>query len=310
MTQTQYNKKHNVKTIFFSDKDKKIKFKATKKITMISIFINFFLSLWQIIIGFLSQSQGLIADGLHSSSDLLTDFIVLVANKHSHKQPDAKHPYGHFRYENGASLVLGVILLLVGINMMWKAFKKILNPSEISDIHIAALIVSILSLIIKESLFRHISNVAYKINSNMLISNAWHARSDVASSLIVTIGIIISLYGFKVFDSIAALIVGILIINMGYKFTYKSFNDLMDAGADEKTLAIISKQLLEIDGVLNIHDLKTRKSGDYLLVDVHLEVDGLLTVEEGHQIAFFARKKLLTNSNILNVMIHVDPVKI
>lgn len=272
--------------------------------------MNFFLSLWQIIIGFLAHSQGLIADGLHSLSDLLADFVVLIANKHSHKQPDADHPYGHFRYENGASLVLGTILLVVGGGMVWKAIEKILNPAEIPDVHIIALVVALLSLIVKEGLFRYMLCVANRVNSSMLVANAWHARSDAASSLVVAIGIVGSLCGIKIFDPIAALIVGALVIKMGYKFTYQAFNDLMDKGADEQTLAAIRKQLLAMEGVIDIHDLKTRKSGDYLLVDVHLEVNGLLTVEQGHQIAVAARKKLLENPTILNVMIHIDPVEI
>ncbi|WGL96717.1 cation diffusion facilitator family transporter [Arsenophonus nasoniae] len=307
MTQTKPRKEKH--PLFVSD-EQQIKFKAAKKSTIISIVVNFFLSLWQIIIGFLAHSQGLIADGLHSLSDLLADFVVLIANKHSHKQPDADHPYGHFRYENGASLVLGTILLVVGGGMVWKAIEKILNPAEIPDVHIIALVVALLSLIVKEGLFRYMLCVANRVNSSMLVANAWHARSDAASSLVVAIGIVGSLCGIKIFDPIAALIVGALVIKMGYKFTYQAFNDLMDKGADEQTLAAIRKQLLAMEGVIDIHDLKTRKSGDYLLVDVHLEVNGLLTVVQGHQIAVAARKKLLENPTILNVMIHIDPVEI
>lgn len=307
MTQTKYHKEKH--PLFVSD-EQQIKFKAAKKSTIISIVVNFFLSLWQIMIGFLAHSQGLIADGLHSLSDLLADFVVLIANKHSHKQPDADHPYGHFRYENGASLVLGMILLVVGGGMVWKAIEKMLNPAEIPNVHMIALVVALLSLIVKEGLFRYMLGVANRVNSSMLVANAWHARSDAASSLVVAIGIVGSLCGIKIFDPIAALIVGVLIIKMGYKFTYQAFNDLMDKGADEQTLAAIRKQLLAMEGVVDIHDLKTRKSGDYLLVDVHLEVNGLLTVEQGHQIAVSARKKLLENPTILNVMIHIDPVEI
>ncbi|HGJ5874146.1 MAG TPA: cation diffusion facilitator family transporter [Arsenophonus apicola] len=307
MTRTKHREeKHS----YFVSDEQRIKFKAARKSTIVSIVVNFFLSLWQIIIGFLAHSQGLIADGLHSLSDLLADFVVLIANKHSHKQPDADHPYGHFRYENGASLVLGTILLVVGAGMVWKAIEKMLNPAEIPDVHIIALVVALLSLIVKEGLFRYMLAVANRVNSSMLVANAWHARSDAASSLVVAIGIVGSLCGIKIFDPIAALIVGALVIKMGYKFTYQAFNDLMDKGADEQTLAAIRKQLLAMEGVVDIHDLKTRKSGDYLLVDVHLEVNGLLTVEQGHQIAVSARKKLLENPAILNVMIHIDPVEI
>ncbi|VAY02349.1 putative cation efflux system protein [Arsenophonus endosymbiont of Aleurodicus dispersus] len=305
MTQT---KQREEKYTRFVSNEQLIKFNTAQKSTIISIFINFFQSLCQIIIGVLAHSQGLIADGLHSLSDLLTDFVVLIANKHSHKQPDADHPYGHLRYENGASLVLGTILLVVGGSMVWNAFEKMLNPAKIPDVHIIALVVALLSLLVKEGLFRYMLDVANTVNSSMLVANAWHARLDAASSLVVAVGIIGSLYGVRILDSIAALVVGVLVIKIGYKFTYKSFNDLMDKGADEHILADIRKQLLSMDGVIDIHDLKTRKSSDYLLVDVHLEVNGLLTVEQGHQIAVLARKKLFDNPLILNVMIHIDPV--
>jgi cation diffusion facilitator family transporter len=140
MTRTKHREeKHS----YFVSDEQRIKFKAARKSTIVSIVVNFFLSLWQIIIGFLAHSQGLIADGLHSLSDLLADFVVLIANKHSHKQPDADHPYGHFRYENGASLVLGTILLVVGAGMVWKAIEKMLNPAEIPDVHIIALVVAL-----------------------------------------------------------------------------------------------------------------------------------------------------------------------
>lgn len=245
MTRTKLREeKHS----YFVSDEQRIKFKAARKSTIVSIVVNFFLSLWQIIIGFLAHSQGLIADGLHSLSDLLADFVVLIANKHSHKQPDADHPYGHFRYENGASLVLGTILLVVGAGMVWKAIEKMLNPAEIPDVHIIALVVALLSLIVKEGLFRYMLAVANRVNSSMLVANAWHARSDAASSLVVAIGIVGSLCGIKIFDPIAALIVGALVIKMGYKFTYQAFNDLMDKGADEQTLAAIRKQLLAMEG--------------------------------------------------------------
>ncbi|HGJ5875658.1 MAG TPA: cation diffusion facilitator family transporter [Arsenophonus sp.] len=307
MTQTKHREKtHSL----FTSGEQRIKSKAAKKSTIISIIVNFFLSVSQIIIGLVAHSQALIADGLHSLSDLFADFVILIANKYSHKQPDADHPYGHFRYENGASLILGMLLLVVGGGMVWKAIEKMLNPAVIAEVHMIALVIALLSLLVKEGLFRYMLYVANKVNSNMLVANAWHVRSDAASSLVVAIGIIGSLCGFKIFDPIAALIVGGLIIKMGYKFTYQAFNDLMDKGADEQTLATICKQLLAMEGVIGIHDLKTRKSGDYFLVDVHLEVNGLLTVEQGHQIAVLARKKLLKNPTILNVMIHVDPVEI
>lgn len=138
------------------------KFKAAKKSTLVSVFVNIVLSIWQITVGFFSHSQGLIADGIHSLSDLIADFVVLIANKGSQKQPDADHPYGHFRYENAASLILGTILLIVGLGMVVSAIHKILDPSTIPEVHRVALYVALLALATKEGLFRYMLSVAKK----------------------------------------------------------------------------------------------------------------------------------------------------
>lgn len=284
-----------------------VKFKAAKKSTLISVAVNTVLSIWQIIIGIFSHSSGLIADGIHTLSDLIADFVVLIANKKSHKKPDEDHPYGHFRYENGASLILGIILLIVGVGMVWSAIQKMLNPELIQEVHMIALVAALISLVAKEGLFRYMLRVANKVNSSMLVANAWHARSDAASSLVVAIGIIGSLCGFRIFDPIAALIVGTFVFRMGYKFTNQSIQDLMDRGADEETLMEIRQILDNSNEIAGYHDLKTRKSGDFYLVDVHLELDGNMTIFKGHEITVNVQKKLMQHPQILNVMTHLDP---
>ncbi|HHR5902469.1 TPA: cation diffusion facilitator family transporter [Providencia alcalifaciens] len=283
------------------------KFKAAKKSTLISVAVNTLLSIWQIIVGVFSHSSGLIADGIHTLSDLIADFVVLIANKKSHKKPDADHPYGHFRYENGASLILGIILLIVGVGMGWSAVEKMINPALIPEVHSMALVAALTALVAKEGLFRYMLHVANKVNSSMLVANAWHARSDAASSLVVAIGIIGSLCGIRILDPIAALIVGTFVFRMGFKFTYQSMQDLMDKGADDETLAQISDVLRGIPDVKGFHDLKTRKSGDFFLVDIHLELDGQMTILEGHDIAVNVREQLMKNPQILDVMTHLDP---
>lgn len=284
-----------------------IKFQAARKSTLVSIVVNIILSLWQIIIGIFSHSQGLIADGIHTLSDLVADFVVLIANKKSHKKPDEDHPYGHFRYENGASLILGIILGIVGIGMIYSSIQKLIEPELIPEVHSIALVAALSALIVKEGLFRYMLRVANRVNSSMLVANAWHARSDAASSLVVAIGITGSLCGFKIFDPIAALIVGTFVARMGYKFTSQSMQDLMDKGADDEKLEEIRQVLQQVAGIKGFHDLKTRKSGDYYLVDVHLEVDGSITVQEGHDIAVNLRSQLLEDPQILDVMTHLDP---
>ncbi|WP_145574506.1 cation diffusion facilitator family transporter [Yersinia alsatica] len=298
------------KTVDDINSDSHERFRAARKSTWISVFVNFFLVLGQIITGIFSGSQGLIADGIHSLSDLVADFVVLIANHKSKKGADDDHHYGHHRYENGASLILGAILFVVGIGMLWSAVNKIQHPEAIPQVHIIALWVALAALVLKELLFRYMLAVATRVKSSMLVANAWHARSDAASSLVVALGIIGNLLGFKFLDPVAALIVGLIVAKMGYSFMSDSLHDLMDRAVDTETEDKIKATLLATEGIEGIHDLKTRRMGDLIIVDVHLEIDGRLSVKKGHDIAVAARNTVLNNYRVLNVMTHVDPVNI
>ncbi|EOF4703080.1 MAG: cation diffusion facilitator family transporter [Klebsiella huaxiensis] len=280
---------------------------VARKSTLISVVVNLFLSSFQVLAGIFSGSQGLIADGIHSFSDLIADFVVLLANKKSRKPSDSDHHYGHWRYENGASMVIGALLLLVGLGMLWSACNKLLHPESIQDVHIIALWVALAALVAKEVLFRYMLAVAKRIQSSMLIANAWHARSDAASSVVVAVGIIGNLAGFVWLDPVAALVVGVLVTRMGYSFAIDALHDLMDRAVDSDTEQQIQTTILATPGVIALHDLKTRRAGDLILVDVHVEVAGNLSVVEGHDIALSARTRVLKNHNVLNMMVHIDP---
>lgn len=281
---------------------------ATKKSTLISVAVNFFLTLAQVIVGFLAGSQGLIADGIHSLTDLLSDFVVLFANHHSAKEADADHHYGHQRYETAASLFLGISLVAVGAAMLFNAGQKIVSPNVATPIQIIALWVALGSLLCKEVLFRYMLKIAQKVRSSMLVANAWHARSDAASSLVVAVGIIGALLGFQILDSIGALIVGLLVAKTGWKFAWDALHDLMDRSISEEENLEILKIIKATKGVLGCHDLRTRKMGDMILVDIHLEVDGKISVKDGHAIASEAKKLVMAKLPALDVMTHIDPV--
>ncbi|HGH3550355.1 TPA: cation diffusion facilitator family transporter [Acinetobacter baumannii] len=282
--------------------------KAASKSTWISVVVNIFLSIGQILIGIFSKSQGLVADGIHTLSDLVADFIVLVANRHSQKAPDDAHPYGYLRFENAASFILGLILFIVGVGMLWTATHKILHPEQIPKVHSMALWVAITALICKELLFRYMLTIAKKVKSSLLIANAWHARSDAASSFVVALGILGNLAGYPILDPIAALIVGLMIAKMGFEFSWTGLHDLMDKSANEDEIAAIKATLLKKDGILGLHQLRTRKMGDMIIVDVHLEVSGEQSVKEGHRIAVEARNEVLKNHNVIDVVTHIDPI--
>ena len=281
---------------------------ATKRSTWVSVVVNLFLTCFQVVAGWVSGSQGLVADGIHSLSDLIADFVVLLAVHHSKKAPDADHHYGHQRYETVASMVLGGLLLAVGVFMIWAAGQKLLAPESIPIVHPLALWVALGALVVKEGLFRYMLAVAERVRSSMLVANAWHARSDAGSSLVVAIGIGGNLLGFPFLDPIAALIVGFLVGKIGWSFLWDALHDLSDRAVSAEQVAALADDILATPGVLGYHDLKTRKTGDLMLVDVHLDIDGRLTVREGHDIALRVRQQVMQRHPVLNLMTHVDPV--
>jgi cation diffusion facilitator family transporter len=280
---------------------------AASRSTWVSVGVNLILTITQVAVGILAKSQGLVADGIHSLSDLVADFVVLFASHHAKKDADEDHPYGHQRFETAASLVLGALLLAVGIGMLWSAFRKLEEPDLVQQVHIVALWVAGGALIAKELLFRYMLSVAKRVKSSMLVANAWHARSDAASSLVVGIGIIGNLAGYPILDPIAALIVGFMVAKMGWSFGWDAMHDLMDRSVDEQEVGAIRQTLVDTPGVKSVHDIRTRKMGDMIVVDAHIEVDAAISVEAGHDIAVEARQRVLQRHRVLNLMTHVDP---
>ncbi len=282
--------------------------KTARNSTLVSVVVNIALSAAQIIAGFLWHSQSLIADGFHSLSDLFSDFVVLIANHLSGKDADDNHHYGHRRFETAASLFLGASLTVVGVAILWSSCSKIIFPVTPPAIQIEALWVAILTFVTKEWLFRYMLQIAKKLKSSMLIANAWHARSDAASSLVVVVGIIGALMGYKILDLIGALIVGLIISKTGWKFAWDALHDLMDRAIsveeNDKIIALVK----ETSGVLGCHDLRTRKMGDMILMDIHIEVKGDISVKESYEIVVTVKRRVMASMPIIDAMIHVDPL--
>jgi len=280
---------------------------SASRSTWVSVAVNLSLTALQITAGTLTKSQGLIADGIHSLSDLVADFVVLFAGHHAKKDADDDHPYGHHRFETAASLALGLLLLAVAAGVLWSAILKLEQPQALAKVHGAALWVIGIALASKELLFRYMLAVAKRVKSSMLVANAWHARSDAGSSLVVGIGIIGNLAGYPILDPIAAAIVGFMVGRMGWKFSWDALHDLMDRAVDEQEVAAIRSTLVETPGIAGVHDVRTRKMGDMIVVDAHIEVDANLTVEAGHDIAVEARNRVMQRHRVLNLMTHIDP---
>jgi cation diffusion facilitator family transporter len=184
---------------------------------------------------------------------------------------------------------------------------KLEAPETIATVHASALWVALGALTAKELLFRYMLKVAKAVKSSMLVANAWHARSDAASSLVVSLGLVGNLMGYPLLDPIAALIVGFMVGKMGWSFGWDALHDLMDRAVDEKEVQAIRTTLESTPGVAGVHDIRTRKMGDMVVVDAHIEVDANITVEAGHNIAVAARQAVLQRHRVLNLMTHVDP---
>ncbi|MHA6910966.1 cation diffusion facilitator family transporter [Ralstonia pseudosolanacearum] len=281
-----------------------------ERTTLVSAAVNCALSAGQIAAGLWSHSQGLVADGLHTLSDLIADGIVFIANRNSHKGPDEDHQYGHARYENAASLGLGLLLMAAGAGMIWSALASLSAPHGAAPVHGLALWVALAALAAKEGLFRYMLAVARRIGSRMLVANAWHARSDAVSSLVAAVGVAGNLMGFRWLDPVAACVVGAMIGRVGIRFGWEALNDLMDRALPPAQVEAIRASLAATPGVINVHDLRTRVTGDQALVDAHIEVDPRVSVSEGHAIAVRARANVLvahTAMAVLDVQLHVDP---
>ena len=282
--------------------------KLVRRSVNVSMGVNIGLSILQIIVGWFAHSHSLLVDGFHSLSDLLSDFLVLFVARHSAKAADDNHPYGHARLETLATLILGLMLVGIGGAFLYSAAERAVSVDQAPAVEMSALYVALLALVAKEWLFRYMLRVAKKANSAMLVANAWHSRSDAASSLVVAIGIGGSLMGFAYADLLAAAIVGALIVKMGWQFSYSALEELIDKGASRDQIEQIRLVISETPGVLDLHDLRTRRMADRILVDAHVRVSPRISVSEGHRIAEQVRLRVREQcAEVLDMLVHIDP---
>jgi cation diffusion facilitator family transporter len=257
--------------------------------------------------GWLGQSHALIADGFHSLSDLLTDGLVYFAAHHGSQDADEDHPYGHARFETLATVILGAILIAVAGAIVWDAISRFFNVQELTYgwLIIGAAVMSIIS---KEVMYHLTMRTAIETKSDLLKANAWHHRSDAISSFVVLIGVGLEMAGYRYFDSLAALIVGLMVIKIGFDLVLDASKELVDTALDADKVEQIKQIILSVDGVKALHFLRTRKMGDAALVDVHILVSPMISVSEGHLISETVRLSLIDEvDNIGEVMVHIDP---
>lgn len=283
------------------------RYRETKKVTLVGAAINLFLSIIKVLFGYISQSQALIADGVHSLSDLISDGLVLLAAQHSHREADEDHPYGHGRFETVVTVALGLLLIVVACGIALDAVRRMLEPDALMHPGILALVVAAISIGANEFLYFYTIRVANKFNSNMLKANAWHHRTDSISSVIVLVGVAGTMMGFQYLDAIAAIGVAVMIVKIGWDLCVQSVKELVDTALEPETVEAINSSILNVDGVRELHSLRTRRMGSEGLVDVHVLVNPKLSVSEGHFIGEKVREQLIEQiDDVSDVMVHVD----
>jgi len=281
---------------------------ATRNVTLIGVVSNIVLTILKLVFGWIGHSQALIADGLHSLSDLISDAVILVAAKISDKKADKDHPYGHGRFETVATVIVGTLLILVAIGMLmdaaWRLWftEQLLQPTGIT------LAIAVISILVKEATYQYTIYVAEKYRSQMLRANAWHHRTDAVSSVIVFVGIVGAMAGFPWLDAVAAIGVSFMIIHIGWQLSWSGLRELVDTSLDRKTVLEIETIIKSVEGVRDIHFLRTRRMGANVLVDVHLLVSPMISVSEGHHIGEIVQNRLIDEmEEVADVVIHIDP---
>lgn len=279
-----------------------------QRVTLIGAGVNLLLAVVKIVVGKTANSHALIADGIHSLSDLLTDLLVWFATHYGSQAIDEDHPYGHARFETVATVVLGGLLMLVGAGIAWDASSRIIDPQIPLQPGVIALLAALFSILANEGLFRYTLKAAQMTRSRLLKANAWHHRSDSISSVIVLVGIAGSLLGIEALDDFAAIIVAAMVAKIGYGLLKESVSELVDTSLPKERLEEIREAIRGVDGVTSLHFLRTRSMGGEALVDVHIQVDSEITVSEGHLISDTVKYCLLNKfEEVSDVLVHVDP---
>jgi cation diffusion facilitator family transporter len=279
-----------------------------KRVTYTGILVNILLAGAQVISGFFAHSQALIADGMHTLADLLSDFVVLFAAQHAAKAADEDHPYGHGRFETLTSIFLGIALIGVALGIGYRGILSIANPTE-QTIEPYALFFALLAILSKEFLYRYTIKAAREIKSTLLESNALHHRSDVFSSIVVIAGVGAQLSGAPHMDALAAIIVAVMISLMGLHLVKKSFAELIDTSLDQELLDKVKQHILNTGGVVAIHSLRSRSMGGMGYIDTEIRVNPRLSVSEAHYISLHLEQSVKKNfTEISDITVHIDPV--
>lgn len=281
----------------------------TRRVTWIGIVLNLALAAAKFVLGILGASQALVADAVHSLSDLGTDAMVIVGVHYWARPPDANHPYGHRRIETLITAAIGLALGLIAIVLAYRALIG-LHSGEAVPPKIVALAGAGLSILLKEALFRWTVAAGQRIKSSSLIANAWHHRTDALSSVPVFITIAVAAYEprWAFIDHLGAFVVSLFIVHAAWRIVAPAFAELIDSGASQEVQDRIMRIALAVDGVRSVHAVRTRRMGSMLYIDLHVMVDAQMTVEAGHEISHVVKQELLDKGpDVGDVIVHLEP---
>jgi cation diffusion facilitator family transporter len=284
-----------------------IAIQQTQRVVFYTIIINIVNAGLKLIVGMITSSMALIADGLHSLSDLVTDIAVIIGSRIGAKKPDKDHPYGHGWAETFSTLFIAVLLGLAGVYMIHRSIESI-ALQNVSHIGIPVFVIALISIITKEFAFVITKKVAVKYSSSMMYANAWHHRSDALSSVAVAIGAVASMLGFGYGDQVAATIVGIMIIIVAVKIFTDSFGQFTARAVDAKTNEQITKIIASQSQIHQWHKLRTRTIGRELFMDLHIQVDPKLSITDAHNISEMLENELHQQiAQPVNITVHIEP---
>ena len=282
--------------------------KLKQRASYVGACVNIMQTLIKITFGILGQSAALIADGIHSLSDLMSDALVITAVRMGSREADKEHPYGHRRFETIAGVVLGGSLMFIGAGIGWSVYERMSNPETLPVPNELSLGITAVSILLNEWLYHYTKRIAKITRSKLLLANAWHQRSDAFSSIVVLIGIGAVMLGYPLADAIAAILVALLVIKIGLNLMIEGIKELVDTALPENLVAEIRTVIYDIDGVEDIHLLRTRYMGEDALIDAHIIVDPRISVSEGHRIGDMVRDELIARfDDVMEVLVHVDP---
>lgn len=282
---------------------------AGKRVTLVGVVVNTLLIFLKFVAGIVGSSQALIADAVHSISDLFTDAVVLVGLRISQKPPDKTHHFGHARLETLASTIVGLALVATAIYLGIDASLTIYHHKEYHPT-LLALSVAGISIVLKEVLYQYTIRVGRRIKSQLIVANAWHHRSDALSSIAVFIGVGAAVVepSWHILDAYAALLVSFFVVKVGLEILKDALREFTDTAPQPEVIGQIKQCALSVNGVSGMHDLRVRTSGGLYQMEIHIVVDGGLTVSEGHKIAKSVEECLIEDvGNFSRIIIHVDP---